>query len=61
MLKETKMEEAIGFYASFLSLVAFQLGESLGTLGPPQATPMLRTHAKSQLQSKWLTTLSSEN
>ena len=37
MQKETKTEEAIGFFVTFLSLVAFQLG------GPatPLATPML--------------------
>ena len=32
MLKETKAEETIVFFVTFLSLVAFQLG---GALGPP--------------------------
>ena len=36
MLKETKTEETIVFFVTFLSLVAFQLGD----LGP-LATPML--------------------
>ena len=36
MLKETKTEETIVFFVTFLSLVAFQLGGH----GPPLATPM---------------------
>ena len=34
MLKETKTEETIVFFVTFLSLVAFQLGGGAGTLGP---------------------------
>ena len=34
MLKETETEETIGFFVTFLSLVAFQLGESEPP-GPP--------------------------
>ena len=39
MLKETEADETIGFFVTFLSLVAFQLGER-GTWAPPLATPM---------------------
>ena len=38
MLKKTKTEETIAFFMTFLSLVAFQLGEGPG---PPLATPMI--------------------
>ena len=38
MLKETKTEETIVFFVTFLSLVAFQLGRAWG---PPLATPMV--------------------
>ena len=37
MLKETKAEETIVFFVTFLLLVAFQLG---GGRAPPLATPM---------------------
>ena len=39
MLKETEADKTIGFFVTFLSLVAFQLGER-GALVPPLATPM---------------------
>ena len=42
MLKETETEETIVFFVTFLSLVAFQLGEGPGPLIPlPLTTPML--------------------
>ena len=41
MLKETKTEETVGFFVTFLSSVAFQLGGGQGPLVPPtQAMPM---------------------
>ena len=41
MLKQT--EETIVFFVTFLSLVAFQLGETLVPCPPPLATPMYST------------------
>ena len=38
MLKETKAEETIVFFVTFLSFVAFQLGGP-GPLGPPFGYP----------------------
>ena len=38
MLKETKAEETIVFFVTFLSLIAFQLG---GPGPPPLATPTI--------------------
>ena len=44
-LKETKTEETIVFFVTFLSLVAIQLGGwGAGPLGPPLATPMSKTN-----------------
>ena len=40
MLKKIETEETVVFFVTFLSLVAFQLGEGLGP--PPLATPVLR-------------------
>ena len=39
MLKEAENEETMGFFVTFLSLVAFQLGGP-GSLVPSLATPM---------------------
>ena len=42
MLKETKTEETIVFFVTFLSLVAFQLGGGArDPWAPPLATPMI--------------------
>ena len=46
MLKETESDETIGYFATFLSLVAFRLGEAQA---PPMATPMPRSAGP-----KWL-------
>ena len=49
MLKETETEETIVFFVTFLSLVAFQLGE--GGSGP-LATPMLAKFLRGKDLSK---------
>ena len=49
MLKETEIEETIGFFVIFLSLVAFQLGEAWGPSPPSLATPMGNTLDKLQV------------
>ena len=55
MLKETEIEEAIGFFFIFWSLVTFQLG---GGAGFPLATPMVamiidvRSHAMQYADDK---------
>ena len=40
MLKETKTEETIVFFVTFLSLVAFELGEGARAIWASLATPM---------------------
>ena len=40
MIEETKTEETIGFFAIFLSMMAFQLGEAGASCPPTFATPM---------------------
>ena len=42
MLKNIETDETIGFFVTFLTLVAFQLEEEAGAPHPPLAAPMSR-------------------
>ena len=55
LLKKTETEETIVFFATFLSLVAFQLGG--GPLGPPSGYAYVANALSMSRESTWGTPL----